>query len=126
MEELAKMKEKYNVNENESFIKIIKNYADKVILKNKVKLYLSMLIAQKTENLIMENNKLSNENNELNEKILALTELINNNNEYIEEKKENCDVNNKEDENNEIGGDIANGELGLENDKNEDKKEENK
>lgn len=35
-------------------------------------------------------------------------------------------MNNKEDENNEIGGDIANGELGLENDKNEDKKEENK
>ena len=61
--------------------------------------------------------------------MVASPEFINNNNENIEnieKKMENCDINNKEDENNEIGENIADGELGLEKDKNEDEKEENK
>ena len=48
------------------------------MLKNKVKLYLNMMVTQKMEDLIIENNKLSNEKNELNDRVIFLTELLNN------------------------------------------------
>ena len=70
---------KESENENgEEFLKLFKGFVDKIMLKNKVKLYLNMMVTQKMEDLIIENNKLNNEKNELNDRVIFLTELLNN------------------------------------------------
>ena len=71
------------IKENESdnapeFIKYIQNVVNKIMLKNKFKLFLNMLISQKIEALLIENHKLNTEKMELNEKIIILTDLLNN------------------------------------------------
>ena len=48
------------------------------MLKNKFKLYLNMFVSQKIEALLIENHKLTTEKMELNEKVIILTELLNN------------------------------------------------
>ena len=68
-------------NENDNgleFIKYIKKYVDKIMLKNKFKLYLNMFVSQKIEDVLIENHKLNTEIMELNEKIILLTDLLNN------------------------------------------------
>ena len=74
---LNTIKENENDNATE-FIKYIKIIVDKIMLKNKFKLYLNMYVSQKIEDLLIENHKLNTEKMELNEKILILTELLNN------------------------------------------------
>jgi chromosome segregation ATPase len=63
---------------NKLFTQKLKNFANKVLFKNKSKLYINMLATHKMENLIIENTKLSNDKMELNQKVEILTYLINN------------------------------------------------
>ena len=48
------------------------------MLKNKIKLYLNLMVSQKNEGLLIGNQKLNNEIMKLKEKVNILTHLLNN------------------------------------------------
>ena len=64
-------------NINDIFAKIYRSFADKILFKKKVKLYINMIVAQKIEQLLIENNKLNNDKINLIERVNILTELLN-------------------------------------------------
>ena len=64
-------------NNNDIFAKIYRSFADKILFKKKVKLYINMIVAQKIEQLLIENNKLNNDKISLIERVNILTELLN-------------------------------------------------
>ena len=84
--ELEKLKKNYDIVDNKNitddnriifFTNIIENAIYKTIIKNKSRFFLNMLIMD-SKYLLIEINKLNNERNELNERVLVLTDLINN------------------------------------------------
>ena len=86
MSELEKLKKSYDIVANKDitddnriifFTNIIESAIYKTIIKNKFRFFLNMLIMD-SKYLLIEMNKLSNERNELNERVVVLTDLINN------------------------------------------------
>ena len=107
--ELEKLKKSYDIVDNKNitddnriifFTNIIENAIYKAIIKNKFRFFLNMLIMD-SKYLLIEINKLNNERNELNERVLVLTDLINNPENMDKFIEENENINEQDNENHE-------------------------
>jgi chromosome segregation ATPase len=107
--ELEKLKKSYDIVDNKNitddnriifFTNIIENAIYKTIIKNKFRFFLNMLIMD-SKYLLIEINKLNNERNELNERVLVLTDLINNPENMDKFIEENENINEQDNENHE-------------------------
>jgi hypothetical protein len=107
--ELEKLKKNYDIVDNKNitddnriifFTNIIENAIYKTIIKNKFRFFLNMLIMD-SKYLLIEINKLNNERNELNERVLVLTDLINNPENMDKFIEENENINEQDNENHE-------------------------
>ena len=107
--ELEKLKKSNDIVDNKNitddnriifFTNIIENAIYKTIIKNKFRFFLNMLIMD-SKYLLIEINKLNNERNELNERVLVLTDLINNPENMDKFIEENENINEQDNENHE-------------------------
>ena len=142
--ELEKLKKSNDIVDNKNitndnriifFTNIIENAIYKTIIKNKFRFFLNMLIMD-SKYLLIEINKLNNERNELNERVVILTDLINNPenmDKFIEENENMNEQDNDNHEEIEYGNDnnnyeeVEDADIGeLEGDIDNDEKENNK
>ena len=107
MKELEQLKNNTNTNQNKEenkdltnpinksnlFTKQLKSFVDKVLFKNKIKLYIDMISMHRMESLIIENTKLNQDKIELSQKVEILTELINNPESIAKYVDENGNIN---------------------------------
>ena len=110
IKEENKIPENKILNKATLFMQKLKNFSDKIIFKNKIKLYIDMISTQRMEHLIIENAKLNHEKSELSQKVEILTELINNPesiSKYIDENG-NININIQYENENENGEEMDN------------------
>ena len=76
-------------NINELFTNKLNNFVNRILFKNKIRLFTSMLVTPKIEHLVIENAKLNNEKIDLNQKVEILSYLLNNPEEIVKYMDEN-------------------------------------